>query len=165
MDQQLREPDLPRYGNFIGGQEIAPSTGEYFPTENPYDGKVWAEIARGDARDVDAAVTAAHAALNGAAWASLTATQRGALLRRLADLIIENAPHLAAIEMRDNGKLAAEVTGQVRYLGDYYHYYAGLADKVQGAVIPTDKKGVFAYTKYEAKGVVGIITPWNSPLA
>lgn len=165
MDQQLRETDLPRYGNFIGGQEIAPSTGKYFPTENPYDGKVWAEIARSDARDVDAAVTAAHAALNGAAWASLTATQRGALLRRLADLIIENAPHLAAIEMRDNGKLAAEVTGQVRYLGDYYHYYAGLADKVQGAVIPTDKKGVFAYTKYEAKGVVGIITPWNSPLA
>lgn len=165
MDQQPRETDLPRYGNFIGGQEIAPSTGEYFPTENPYDGKIWAEIARSDARDVDAAANAAHTALNGAAWASLTATQRGALLRRLADLIIENAPHLAAIEMRDNGKLAAEVTGQIRYLGDYYHYYAGLADKVQGAVIPTDKKGVFAYTKYEAKGVVGIITPWNSPLA
>ncbi len=165
MDQQPHDTDLPRYGNFIGGQEVAPSSGEYFPTENPYDGNVWAHIARSDARDVDAAVTAAHSALTGSAWASLTATQRGALLRRLADLIIENAGHLAAIEMRDNGKLAAEVTGQIRYLGDYYHYYAGLADKIQGAVIPTDKKGVFAYTKYEAKGVVGIITPWNSPLA
>src|SRR5205814_8290017 len=65
---------------------------------------------------------------------------------------------------RDNGKLASEVTAQVRYVGDYFKYYAGLADKVQSVVIPTDKKGVFACTKYEPKGVVAIITPWNSPL-
>src|SRR5688572_31124405 len=58
----------------------------------------------------------------------------------------------------------SEVRSQVRYMGDYFKYYAGMADKVQSAVIPTDKKGVFAYTKYEPKGVVAIITPWNSPL-
>src|SRR5207302_5149788 len=71
---------------------------------------------------------------------------------------------LAEIEQRDNGKLASEVTAQVRYVGDYFKYYAGLADKIESAVLPTDKKGVFAYTKYEPKGVVAIITPWNSPL-
>ena len=68
------------------------------------------------------------------------------------------------IERRDNGKIASEVDAQVRYMGDYFKYYAGLADKVQGSVIPTDKKGVFSYTKHEPKGVVAIITPWNSPL-
>ncbi|OWW20300.1 carnitine dehydratase [Noviherbaspirillum denitrificans] len=86
------------------------------------------------------------------------------MLWKLGDLIIANAERLAEIERRDNGKLATEVTAQVRYMGDYFKYYAGLADKVQGAVIPTDKKGVLTYTKYEAKGVVAIITPWNSPL-
>src|SRR5436190_2169745 len=88
-----------RYSHYIDGSDLAPSSGEFLPTENPY-----------------------------------------------------------------TGKLAAEVVTQVRYMGDYFRYYAGLADKVQSAVIPTDKKGVFAYTRYEAKGVVAIITPWNSPL-
>src|SRR5581483_5855229 len=77
---------------------------------------------------------------------------------------VANAAQLADIEQRHNGKLATEVTAQVRYVGDYFKYYAGLADKVQSAVIPTDKKGVFAYTKFEPKGVIAIITPWNSPL-
>lgn len=158
------QKQLPKYGNFIDGKETPPAGETYFPTENPYSGEAWALIARSDSRDVEQAVASARAAFEGKAWSSLTATQRGAMLRKLADLIIENAPRLAEIEMRDNGKLAAEVTSQIRYVGDYYHYYAGLADKVQGAVIPSDKKGVFAYTKYEAKGVVAIITPWNSPL-
>ncbi len=156
--------DLPKHGNFIDGVEVPPVGGKYFSTENPYSGAAWALIARSDQRDVELAVASARSAFADNAWSSLSASQRGALLRRVADLIIENAPRLAEIEMRDNGKLAAEVTSQVRYVGDYYHYYAGLADKVQGAVIPSDKKGVFAYTKYEAKGVVAIITPWNSPL-
>lgn len=159
-----QQKELPTYGNFIDGAETAPINGQYFPTENPYSGEAWAMIARSNSLDVEQAVKSARAAFEGSAWSSLTATQRGALLRRLADLIIVNAPRLAEIEMRDNGKLAAEVTSQIRYVGDYYHYYAGLADKVQGSVIPSDKKGVFAYTKYEAKGVVAIITPWNSPL-
>jgi aldehyde dehydrogenase (NAD+) len=151
------------YGHYIDGAEVAPSTGQYFPTENPYTGQAWAAIARGSAADVDAAVAAAKRAGEGE-WAQLTATARGRLLRRLADLVIENAERLARIEMADNGKLAAEVTTQVRYMGDYFHYYAGLADKVESRVIPTDKAGVFTYTRYEPKGVVAIITPWNSPL-
>ena len=151
------------YGHYIDGREIAPSGGEYFATDNPYTGETWAMIARGGAADVDAAVAAAKRAGEGE-WSRLTATARGKLLRRFADLVIEHAPRLAQIEMADNGKLAAEVVAQVRYMGEYFHYYAGLADKVESHVIPTDKPGVFAYTRYEPKGVIAIITPWNSPL-
>jgi aldehyde dehydrogenase (NAD+) len=151
------------YGHYIDGQEVQPADGEHFPTDNPYSGETWAMIARGRAQDVDAAVASAKAAGEGA-WSQLTASARGKLLRRFADLVIDNADRLAKIEMTDNGKLAAEVIAQVKYMGEYFHYYAGLADKVEGHVIPTDKAGVFAYTKYEPKGVIAIITPWNSPL-
>lgn len=154
---------LPHYDHFINGAGVPPASGDYFDTENPYTGEAWARIARGGAADVDAAVAAAKAAFEGP-WGGLTATRRGQLLRRLADLVIENAPRLAEIEQRDNGKLSSEVVAQVRYMGDYFHYYAGLADKVESKVIPTDKAGVFTFTRYEAKGVVAIITPWNSPL-
>ncbi|WP_269500202.1 aldehyde dehydrogenase [Castellaniella sp. S9] len=154
---------LPQYQHFINGAYVPPATGEYFDTEDPYTGEAWAHIARGSAADVDAAVAAAKAAFEGP-WGALTPTRRGQLLRRLADLVIEHAPRLAEIEQRDNGKLSSEVVAQVRYMGEYFHYYAGLADKVESKVIPTDKPGVFTYTRYEAKGVVAIITPWNSPL-
>ena len=155
--------ELRRYGLWIDGAEVAPAGGDYFPTEDPYSGEVWAMIGRGAAADVDLAVAAAKRAFEGE-WSAFTPSARGKALRKLADLIIDNASRLAEIERRDNGKLAAEVVAQVRYMGDYFHYYAGLADKVESHVIPTDKPGVFAYTKYEAKGVVAIITPWNSPL-
>ncbi len=156
--------DTPRYDHYVDGQPLPPSAGTYLPTEDPFTGQVWAHIARGNDQDVAAAVAAAHRAFSSGAWPRLSASERGRLLWRLADLIAANAPHLAAIEQRDNGKLASEVVAQVRYMADYFRYYAGLADKVQSAVIPSDKAGVFAYTRYEAKGVIAIITPWNSPL-
>jgi len=109
-------------------------------------------------------VDAASRAFESGPWPGLSATERGHLLWKLGELVQQNAAALAEIEQRDNGKLATEVVAQVRYMGDYFKYYAGLADKVQSAVIPTDKKGVFSYTRYEPKGVVAIITPWNSPL-
>jgi aldehyde dehydrogenase (NAD+) len=155
---------LPRYENYINGAAAEPASRKYLPTESPFSGAVWAQIARSDARDVDAAVKAASNAFETGRWPEFTATQRGHMLWSLGELIVANATRLAEIEQRDNGKLASEVTAQVRYMGDYFKYYAGLADKIQGAVIPTDKKGVFAYTKFEPKGVVAIITPWNSPL-
>ncbi len=160
----MNSTSLPRYGHHIDGQDSPPAGRRWLNTEDPYSGEVWAEIARGDAQDVDLAVTAARRAFESGAWPALTASERGRLMWRLADLVTEHAPRLAEIEQRDNGKLSAEVVAQVRYMADYFRYYAGLADKVQSAVIPTDKKGVFAYTRYEAKGVVAIITPWNSPL-
>ncbi len=156
---------LPTYGLYIDGAEVPPLSSAYYPTDDPYTNQPWAQIARANANDVDRAVASARAAFTAPAWRAISATQRGKLLRRFADLVAEHAPRLGEIERRDNGKLAAEVTPQIRYVADYIHYYAGLADKVQGGVIPTDKQGVFAYTKFEPKGVVAVITPWNSPLA
>src|SRR6059058_80971 len=155
---------LPRYGNYIDGRLIAPVGGKYFPTDNPYTGEAWALIGRGSAEDVDRAVQAADRALNEGEWPQLSPSERGRMIWRFGDVIAAHAERLAEIERRDNGKLASEVNAQVRYMADYFRYYAGLADKIESAVLPTDKKGVFAYTKYEPKGVVAIITPWNSPL-
>jgi len=155
--------DYRKYGLHVGGREVPPAEGRYLPTENPYTGQTWAEVARGSSADVDRAVAAAKGAFEGE-WGRMRPSARGRLMRRVADLLIEEAPRIAEIEQRDNGKLAAEVVAQTRYVGDYFHYYAGLADKIESRVLPTDKAGVFAYTRYEPKGVIGIITPWNSPL-
>lgn len=159
----MSTPALPRYEHYIDGASVPPASGQYLPTDDPYTGQTWGEIARGNADDVALAVAAAQRAFEGP-WSQLTPSERGRLLWKLADLVTANAHRLALIEQRDNGKLATEVVAQVRYMADYFRYYAGLADKVHSDVIPTDKKGVFAYTRYEAKGVVAIITPWNSPL-
>jgi hypothetical protein len=140
MDRVMLDDNTQTYGLYIDGAEVGPSAGVFFPTEDPYTGKPWAQIARGDARDVDRAVAAAKAALDGE-WSRLTPTARGKLMRKLADLLIAKADRIAEIERRDNGKLAAEVVAQVKYVGDYFHYYAGLADKIESHVIPTDKAG------------------------
>ncbi|NEA98568.1 aldehyde dehydrogenase [Streptomyces sp. SID13726] len=155
---------MQRYEMFIDGESRKAAGGEWFPTDNPYLGRPWAEIAQGTEQDVDDAVRAAHRALHSGAWAGLTASARGALVRRLGDIIAANARRLAETEVRDNGKLFTEMHGQVGYASQWFHYYGGLADKVEGTVPPLDKKGYFAYTKKEPVGVVAVITPWNSPL-
>lgn len=155
---------MQRYEMFIDGESRKPGAGEWFPTDNPYLGTPWAEIAKGTAEDVDDAVRAAHRALHTGPWAELTASARGSLLRRLGDTVAANARRLAETKVRDNGKLFTEMHGQLNYVPQWFHYYGGLADKIEGAVPPLDKKGYFAYTKKEPVGVVAVITPWNSPL-
>ncbi|MCB0991289.1 MAG: aldehyde dehydrogenase [Acidimicrobiales bacterium] len=150
------------YDLFIDGQFVAPASGEYIDSDNPYTGEIWARVARGTAADVDAAAAAAKAASVG--WAATTPTQRGRLLYKLADLIERDAQRLGEVEVRDNGKLIAEMAGQTMATAGWYRYYAGLADKVEGSVIPLDRPGVLNYTKHEPLGVVGLITAWNSPL-
>ncbi|WP_290689041.1 MULTISPECIES: aldehyde dehydrogenase [unclassified Haematobacter] len=154
---------LERFTNTVNGQETASRTGRWLVSEDPFTGKPWAEVPHCDADDARAAIEAAHAAFKGP-WSRMTATARGKLLRRFADLIETNADRLAEIETRDNGKLYAEMSGQVRYLPEYYHYFGGLADKIEGAVLPSDKPDIFSYTRHEPLGVVVCITPWNSPL-
>ena len=154
----------PQYDLYIGGEFVAPADGRYFETTDPVTGEVWADVARGSEADVDAACRAAQAAFENPAWRGLSASARGALMRRLGDLITENADWLAAVEMKDNGKLIAELGNQMRYMANYYYYYGGLADKIEGSTIPTDKPGVFNFTRYEPIGVVACIMPWNSPL-
>jgi (Z)-2-((N-methylformamido)methylene)-5-hydroxybutyrolactone dehydrogenase len=156
--------ELPRYPIVINGVYREASGGEWIPTESPFDGQPWALIARGTRADAEAAVEAAHSAFESGPWPKMSATQRGNLLLRLADLVERDAEKIAKIEMRDNGKLVTEVSGQIRYMGAYLRYFGGLADKVQGSTIPSDKPGVFNYTRLEPFGVVAAITPWNSPL-
>lgn len=151
------------YKMFIDGGERDPVGGAWFDSENPYTGEVWAQIPKGTAADVDAAVAAAKAALAGE-WGKLTPTARGKLLRKLGELVTANAERLAEIEVQDNGKLYAEVIGQTRYNAEWWHYFGGLADKVQGAVVPIDKPDLLTFTTSEPVGVVAALTAWNSPL-
>jgi aldehyde dehydrogenase (NAD+) len=152
------------YNHYIDGGEVAPESREWLESIDPYLGEPWARIARGTAADVDRAVTAAARVMRGGPWASATATQRGKLMTRLADLVAENAERLAEIEVRDNGKLLAEMRGQLSYHPEWWRYYGGLADKIQGAVMPIDKPDVMAFTRHEPVGVVAALTAWNSPL-
>lgn len=151
------------YQLFIDGEYVPPAGGQWFESVNPYTGEVWARIPRGGAADVDRAVAAARAALSGE-WGQMTATARGKLMRRLGDLVAANAERLAEIEVRDNGKLYAEMVGQTRYHPEWWYYYGGLADKIQGDVVPVDKPDMFAFTTHEPMGVVAALTAWNSPL-
>lgn len=152
------------YDLYIDGQFRKAAGGEYFESFDPYTGQPWALIAKGGAEDVRLAVEAAHRAFAAPAWRGLTASARGQLLRRLGDLVAANAERLGRIETRDNGKLLAEMLGQVKYMPQWFYYYGGLADKIEGAVIPIDKPKMFTMTQYEPLGVVAAITPWNSPL-
>lgn len=153
-----------QYDLYIDGAFVPAISGGRFDSVDPVSGEVWSTVARAMPEDVDRAVQAADRAFHAPEWRNLTASARGALLRKLGDLITKNADWLAQIEMKDNGKLIAELNVQMRYLANYYYYYGGLADKVQGATIPTDKPGVVNYTRYEPLGVVAAIMPWNSPL-
>jgi aldehyde dehydrogenase (NAD+) len=152
------------YRCFINGEWVAAESGETFDTTDPFTAKPWASLPKCDARDVDKAVRAARAAFDTGDWSRMTATQRGHLLRRLGDLIQRDADHLASIEVQDNGKLYAEMRGQTGYMPQWFHYFGGLADKIEGAVPPIDKPDMFTYTRHEPVGVVAAITPWNSPL-
>lgn len=166
---QVIETNLPnskklRYQLLIGGKQVDPRSGQWFDSLDPFSGEAWAEIPLATAEDVDEAVRAAHAAFCGDAWSSLLPTERGDLLLRFADILDQHAKELAYVEMRDNGKLLSEVQGQISYMPKYFRYYAGLADKVSGSVVPIDKKGVLNFTCYEPLGVVAALLPWNSSL-
>ncbi|MBO8196754.1 aldehyde dehydrogenase [Streptomyces smyrnaeus] len=156
--------DLKKLQHFIGGAHVEPASGEYFESTNPATRRPLYRAARGNAADVERAVAAAKETFEDPRWRDLSQTRRGHLLRRLGDLIAQNAADLARMETRDNGKLLREMNGQLAALPEYYHYYAGLADKIHGDVVPTSDRSVLNYTCREPLGVVGAITPWNSPM-
>jgi aldehyde dehydrogenase (NAD+) len=152
------------YQMYINGQGCDPISGTWFDSMDPYTGECWASIPRGNDDDVEMAVDAAHKAFESEAWCGLTATARGKMVKKFGKILLDNAEKLAAIEVRDNGKLYTEVVNQCRYMTEWFEYYGGLADKVEGAVPPIDKPNVLNYTRYEPLGVCACITPWNSPL-
>ena len=155
--------ELTEFRMVIGGKQVDAVSGRTFESANPFTGRPWALVPDGGPEDVDAAVAAARAALDGD-WGAKTGFERAALLRRLADLITENAPTLARLEVNDSGKLYREMIGQASGLGGWYLYYAGLADKLEGRQIPAPNPNYLVYTRREPVGVVAAITPWNSPL-
>jgi aldehyde dehydrogenase (NAD+) len=155
--------EVTRYRMTIGGRSVDALSGRTFESENPYTGRSWAVVPDGGAEDVDAAVAAARAAFVGD-WGATTGFARAALLRRLGDLIADNAERLARLEVNDSGKLYREMIGQMAGLGGWYHYFAGLADKIEGRQLPTPNPNYLVYTRREPVGVVAAITPWNSPL-
>jgi aldehyde dehydrogenase (NAD+) len=147
---------------YIGGAWVDAHSGEHMDSIEPATGQAWTRVPVAGPADVDAAVTAAADGF--ATWKTVLAKERARLLHLLADAIDENADYLAAIETRDNGKIIRETSGQVHSLPDYFRHWAGWADKVHGAVVPLDKPSIFHYTVREPIGVIGAITPWNSPL-
>src|SRR5688572_11681546 len=110
------------YRMYIDGEWCDATSGQVFQSENPFTGQPWAVIPRGDSSDVDRAVRAAHRALTSGDWPKLTASRRGAALRRLGDLVAEHSKPLAELEVRDNGKLLAEMSLQTSYIPQWYYY-------------------------------------------
>jgi aldehyde dehydrogenase (NAD+) len=155
---------LAQYQTYIDGAWCDATTGRSFETADPYTGEPWATIPECDAKDVERACAAAHRAFTSGPWPEMTQTARGRLLRKVAGLIEQHAEYLARIEVRDNGKLISEMLAQMKYMPEWYYYYGGLADKIQGAVVPVDKPDTFTYTLREPVGVCAFIMPWNSPL-
>lgn len=152
------------FNHFVGGRWLEPSSNEWLATINPYTGEEWAKIARGNGEDVDIAVRSADEAFHAKSWAGLTASARGKLLNRIADAIADHTDELAEVEVRDNGKLIAEVRAQCQLLREWLSYYAGMADKVEGRIPPIEKPDTVGLVHYEPYGVCAGITPWNSPL-
>jgi acyl-CoA reductase-like NAD-dependent aldehyde dehydrogenase len=152
------------YELYIGGRWQPSSSGESFETVNPFDGLPWARVPQGSVEDVDSAVRAAQSALDGE-WGALTGFERASYMRKLADILERDAESLSVLETRDNGKLIRETSGQMKSLPAWLRYFSGIADKLEGEVIPSDKSNFFIYTRHEPVGVVGAIIPWNSPLS
>ncbi len=148
----------------INGRWVDSVSGKTFPTINPSTGEVITQVAESDAADVDKAVAAARAAFDKGAWRKMSASQRGVLMNKLADLIEKHTDELAQLESLDNGKPYQVARGADLPLTiACYRYYAGWADKNQGKTIPVNGN-YFTYTKHEPVGVVGQIIPWNFPL-
>jgi (Z)-2-((N-methylformamido)methylene)-5-hydroxybutyrolactone dehydrogenase len=154
---------MDHYHHYIDGQWVAPAGGGHIDSIDPYTGQPWATIARGTPADVDAAVQAADRALTGP-WGQMTATARGAMLWRMGDVLLSNVDHLAMLESHDNGRILSDMKGIITYLAEFFRYFGGLADKIEGTVPPVEKPGYFNYTRHEPYGVVAALTPWNSPL-
>ena len=144
-------------GEFLDGEAR-------FQSIDPATGDVWAEMPEAREADVDRAVDAAERALYDGPWAKTTATQRGKLLYKLADLVAANAQKLAELETRDTGKIIRETSAQIAYVADYYRYYAGIADKIEGSYLPIDKPDMDVWLRREPVGVVAMVVPWNSQL-
>ena len=148
---------------FIDGEWLASSSGKKIETLNPENNEVWATVPEANEEDVDKAVKAAQKAFE-TSWGNLHPTKRAKYLRSIADQLRQNAEHLGKIETVDTGKLYRETKTQANYIAEYYDYFAGLADKIEGTVVPIDKPDLHVTTVRIPIGVVAAIIPWNSQM-
>ncbi|MGI9316220.1 MAG: aldehyde dehydrogenase [bacterium] len=156
--------EIQHYQMLIDGRWVNSSDGTTFESINPATGKVWSRIQEASEKDVDDAVCAADRAFNEGSWANMTPTDRGRCLRRLADLLAGQSESLGRIEAIDTGKMYKETQWQAKYIAEFFHFYAGCADKISGETLPIDKQDMFVFTRREPLGVVAAIVPWNSQL-
>jgi aldehyde dehydrogenase len=151
-----------RYDHWIGGEYVAPVKGQYFENVSPVNGKVFCEVARGTAEDIEAALDAAHAAAP--AWGKTSVTERANILNQIADRIEQNLEMLAVGETWDNGKPVREsLAADLPLVVDHFRYFAGAIRAQEGSLSQLDDQTV-AYHFHEPLGVVGQIIPWNFPL-
>ena len=148
---------------YIDGQWVESESGKTIETLNPENNEVWATVPEANKKDVDKAVKAAQKAFDNS-WSNLHPRDRAKYLRSLANLLRENAEHLGTIETIDTGKIFRETKTQANYIAEYYDYFAGLADKVEGTVVPIDKPDMQVTTTRIPIGVVAAIIPWNSQM-
>jgi acyl-CoA reductase-like NAD-dependent aldehyde dehydrogenase len=148
----------------IDGAWVDAADGGAFDSPSPITGKPWARIPEATAADVDRAVRAADRAFTTGPWAAMTPSQRGKCLRRLGDLLAERSEDLGRTETIDTGKMLKETRWQAKYIADFFHFYAGAADKISGDVLPIDKPDLLVFTNREPLGVVAAVVPWNSQL-
>ena len=154
---------LKQYKMLIDGEWVDSESKKTFKTLNPETNQPWAIVPEANAKDVDRAVKAAQKAFEGD-WPKLLPKERGKFLRAIGNQLRDNAEMLGKIETIDTGKLFRETKKQANYIADYYDYYAGLADKVEGTVLPIDKPNIQAITTRIPIGVVAAIVPWNSQM-
>ena len=156
--------DIKNYQMLINGDWVDASDGGTFNSVNPTTGEIWSRIPEATEADVNLAVETAHNAFIKGPWSKLTPTQRGKCLRKLGDLLSEQSEGLGRTESVDTGKMLKETRWQAKYIADFFHFFAGCADKVNGETLPIDKPDMFVFTKREPLGVVAAVVPWNSQL-
>ena len=154
---------LKKYKMYIDGEWVDSESKKIFKTLNPETNEPWAEVPEANEKDIDKAVKAAQKAFEGS-WPSLFPRERASYLRAIANELRENAELLGKVETIDTGKLFKETKNQANYIAEYYDYYAGLADKVEGTVLPIDKANMQVITTRVPIGVVAAIIPWNSQM-
>ena len=147
---------------YINGEWVDSSSGKKIETLNPENNEVWATVPEANEKDVDKAVQSAQVAFD--TWSKLHPRDRAKYLRSIADQLRTNAEHLGKVETIDTGKLFRETKTQANYIAEYYDYFAGLADKVEGTVVPIDKPDMQVTTTRIPIGVVAAIIPWNSQM-
>ncbi|HWY29809.1 MAG TPA: aldehyde dehydrogenase family protein [Candidatus Acidoferrum sp.] len=157
------KPAVKTYQNYVNGQWVSSSTGETFPVFDPSTEEVIAHVAAASASDVDKAVKAARAAFDSGPWPATTAQDRGRVLFKLAEKIRQNQPLLAELESRNTGKPIVEAEYDIADVATCFEYYGGLANKVNGSVMPVPANAL-SFTLREPVGVAGQIIPWNYPL-